>query len=155
MKKILLILMLIFSVSIFAVTLQDLDGKKVKYEDIVKNTEVAIVEYAAIWCPDCQKGFPDLDEFAKNKENVKVIIIFTEAKMKEHGFKKGLEDIKKYLKDNKYENFYIYYDYKGELIKKENIKYIPVQTIIFDGKAIKKYEDAYSKEDLNYIFRKY
>lgn len=153
MKKIILSIFLL-TISSFAAMLQDANGKVVKYEDIIKDQKVALIEYVAIWCPDCQEHFDVLKEFSKNKKDVKVILIFTDYNMKEHGYKKGIMDVKEYLKNNDI-NYTFYYDYKNDMIKQYKIKFLPSETVVFDGVAIKDFDASYPIEDLNYVFRKY
>lgn len=153
MKK--LILMLFMAVNIFAIDILDSNKNVVKYEDVIKNTKVAVVNYVALWCPHCREDLETLKEFKEKKKDVKVILIFTDANMKSAGYNNGIDDVLKYLKDNKYTSFDVYYDKNNEIITKYSLSSVPVQTVVVDGKQVKNYEDVYTIEDLLYVFRKY
>lgn len=155
MKKIILILFMLISINIFAIDIMNEKKQIVKYEDVIKNTKAAVVNYVALWCPHCREDLKVLDEFKSKKKNVKSILIFTDANMKSAGYNNGIDDVIKYIKEQNFKNFEIYYDMNNEIIKKYSLKSVPVQTIVIDGKQIKNYEDVYTIEDLLYVFRKY
>lgn len=86
MKKIVLILMFIFSFSCFSqekviedkkVTINYINENEFKYENILKNTENAILVYATAWCPECHKLLEDYSNLKKDlKEDVKIIVFY-------------------------------------------------------------------------------
>lgn len=154
MKKILAILFLLISFNIFSINLLDVNNNVVKYEDLVEKTDKGIINYEALWCPHCIEYLNTLNKFKDKKKNVDVIVIFTDVNMKQSGYT-GFEDVKKYIKDNKLDKLKIYYDYKNEMISHFKFNSVPIQTIVFKGKPLKKFDTVYTFEDLMYEFRKY
>jgi thiol-disulfide isomerase/thioredoxin/outer membrane lipoprotein-sorting protein len=127
-----------------AFELADLDGKKVKLDELLKAKEkkVIVLDFWATWCPPCRAGLPILDKVAhddKRKDKVAVYAVNLEEDKKDvAAFKEQTK-----LKLN------VLLDSNGEAGKAYGANAIP-QTVIIgkDGKVKKVMVGLHEEQDL-------
>ena len=103
--------------------LKDFKGVKTKSRKIFNNGKPTLFIVAAEWCPDCHMELPDVQKFyEENKDNVNVVVVFTNKKS-------SLLNAKKYVETQKF-TFPVYYDFDGSISKGFKITEVPTNVKI-------------------------
>ncbi|HSD08299.1 TlpA disulfide reductase family protein [Flavobacterium sp.] len=119
-----------FSKTALSETLLSLDGKQVKFQDILKKQKgkTTVIEVWASWCGDCVKAMPKLKELQANNPNVAYVFLSMDKTPEK--WKEGIE--KHQL--NGYPHFMANDGMKGNFGKAIDLDWIP-RYIIIDKKG--------------------
>lgn len=137
MKKILVLLILIFSFSLSYSNflevgiekgnvlpdfeLYDLNGNKQEIKDYLgKNI---ILNFWATWCPPCRKEMPSIEKLYNDTKDTDLLILAVSVD------DSSTEKVSKFIKENNY-TFKIFHDKKKELGNKFLIRSIPTTYVI-------------------------
>lgn len=127
--------------------LKDFKGVKTKSRKIFNNGKPTLFIVAAEWCPDCHMELPDVQKFyEENKDNVNVVVVFTNKKS-------SLLNAKKYVETQKF-TFPVYYDFDGSISKGFKITEVPTNVKI-NKSVIEDFQKGTMQIDgLNKMFEK-
>ena len=120
-------------------TLASLEGKAVKYSDLVKEGEKAIVFFWATWCPHCREALDEFNSHADQYKLKNIKIIFVDVGEKP-------EIVKQYAQKNNTQ-FEVLLDTDYQLVLSYGFTGVPAFVLI-DAKGIVK--DAQNQLPQNY-----
>lgn len=132
MKKILVVLALIVTISLFAqdkfptFSLENLNGQEVKLNDFLQEGELVLIDFWATWCKPCIKAMPELDKINVDYENVTVIAISTDRP-------RDINKVKRTIRSKNF-SFITLLDSNKELQREINLKNVP-RTIVINNQC--------------------
>ncbi|WP_040976376.1 redoxin family protein [Necropsobacter massiliensis] len=133
MKKIIGLMMLLFSFNLFAAG--EVNLKNIKFKDLEQNT-VTLEQYQgkklyvkmwASWCPICLAGLAEINELSGEPNNDAAIITIVSP---EHKGEKSTADFIQWYKGLDYKNIIVLLDEEGEVIKKAKVRGYPTNLIL-------------------------
>ena len=137
MKRFLVILLVTLSTNIFAkdllnqpfpnIVLFDLNGKLINLEK-QKHKGLILISFSATYCKPCKIEIGEFEKIAKeySEEKIKIYLVFVD---------KSIDDIKKYVEENKI-SLQILHDIYQVYMKKYEVTGLPTSFLIKDGKII-------------------
>ncbi|WP_156299312.1 TlpA family protein disulfide reductase [Streptobacillus canis] len=136
MKRILLLLMMIFTFSCFSAGKNEVKViNNTNYETIVKK-ENNIIVYAAAWCPHCQEELENLSKIQDKLKNTKITVIMYPFIRSDKGYIDYEKETLEYINEKKY-NFEFYLDKDREILEKLNLTSVPAVGVVKNGEIIK------------------
>ena len=135
MKKIISLLLMVFSVNSFAegenslkdVQFKDLNNNVVTLDQVTTKGKPVYVKMWASWCPICLAGLAEINELsADQSKNFDVItIVSPEAKGE-----KETQDFIEWYKGLDYKNIIVLLDEKGETLKRAKVRGYPSSVLL-------------------------
>ncbi len=142
MKKVIFVILIIFSVSAFSndmphFELKDLSGKIVKSSDY--KGKVILINFWATWCPPCKREIPDFIELYKKYQKEDFVILGI-----------ALDDLKSVTDfKNSYKiNYPVLIGDQDVVRKYGNIRGIPTSFLVGRDGKIKKRYDGFRTRDI-------
>ncbi len=133
MKKIIGLMMLLFSFNLFAAG--EVNLKDVKFKDLEQNT-VTLEQYQgkklyikmwASWCPICLAGLAEVNELSGEPNDDFAIVTIVSP---DHKGEKSTADFIEWYKGLDYKNIVVLLDEEGEVIKKAKVRGYPTNLIL-------------------------
>jgi phosphoribosylformylglycinamidine synthase len=135
MKKIISLLLMVFSVNSFAegenslkdVQFKDLNNNVVTLDQVTTKGKPVYVKMWASWCPICLAGLAEINELsADQSKNFDIITIVSPGAKGE----KETQDFIEWYKGLDYKNIIVLLDEKGETLKRAKVRGYPSSVLL-------------------------
>ena len=135
MKKIIALLLMVFSVNSFAegenslkdVQFKDLNNNVVTLDQVTTKGKPVYVKMWASWCPICLAGLAEINELsADQSKNFDIITIVSPGAKGE----KETQDFIEWYKGLDYKNIIVLLDEKGESLKRAKVRGYPSSVLL-------------------------